>query len=165
MKKILISIGLFIIGIAISSFAEDQLRYLIQTLFKILTNNAIRFYGKDFYFFGSPYYYVSFGLSFPVTWYSWSGLTTRQKVTGLLLTFVIFFIAIIGISWAISNMMIVECTACKDGTRQIRYNDVNYDGIILGGLFLSLVPAGMRLIRRWVLPIRKKKHHQSRGSY
>lgn len=146
-KKIGISIVLLVLGLIISVLAETKLRLLIQTLFKGLTNNAIHFYGKDFHLLASPYYYLSFGLLLVIVWFSWIGLTSKKKITYGLVTTMIFFISIISISWLNSNAMIVECTACNDGTRGIHYNDINYDGIIVGSLFLSMIPSGLRLMR------------------
>jgi hypothetical protein len=157
-KKIGVSIVLLVLGLIISVLAEPKLRLLIQTLFKSLTNNAIHFYGKDFHLFASPYYYLSFGLLLLVAWFSWNGLTPRQKIIIGLVTTLIFLISIILISWLSSNAMIVECTACNDGTRGIHYNDINYDGIIVGSLFLSMIPSGLRLMRREKQPAHNKMH-------
>jgi hypothetical protein len=143
-KKIGISIGLIILGFTISVMAESGLRHLIQTLF---TRNAIHFYGKDFHLFAGPYYYLSFGLGLLVIWFSWDGLTPKQKAIDALLTLIIFFIAIGFISWVVSTKMVVECTACNDGTRGIYYNDINYDGIIIASVLLSMIPSGTRLMR------------------
>lgn len=147
-KKIGISIALLVLGLAIAMFAEPRLRHFIQFLFRSLTDNAIRFYGKDFHLFASPYYYLSFGVLLLTIWFSWSGLTSRQKTIDGLSTLTIFFVAIIIISWLNSNRLIVECTACNDGTRAIHYNDINYDGIIIGSLVLSMIPSGLRILRR-----------------
>jgi hypothetical protein len=147
-KKIGISIGLLLLGTAISVFTESSLRNLIQALFKSLTNNAIHFYGKEFHLFASPYYYLSFGVVLIVMWFSSDGLSARQKLMDALLTIILFFVAVIAISWVNSNLMIVECTACDDGTRGIHYNDINYDGIIAGSLLSSLIPSCRRFFRR-----------------
>jgi hypothetical protein len=135
------------LGLIISMLAESKLRHLIQILFKASTNNAIHFYGKDFHLFASASYYLSFGLLLLITWFSWTGLSSNQKVLDALLATLIFFIAIVFISCLNSNAMIVECTACN-GTRAIHYNDINYDGIIIGSLFLSMIPAALRLVRK-----------------
>jgi hypothetical protein len=147
LKKIGISIGLVMLGLIISMLAESKLRHLIQILFKASTNNAIHFYGKDFHLFASASYYLSFGFLLLITWFSWTGLSSNQKVLDALLTTVIFFIAIVFISCLNSNAMIVECTACN-GTRGIHYNDINYDGIIIGSLFLSMIRTALRLVRK-----------------
>lgn len=147
-KKFGISVGLLVLGVTISVMAESKLRYLIQTLFKTSTNNAIHFYGKDFHLFAGVHYYLGFGLLLPIIWISWNGLTSRQKTLDGLLTTIVFFVAIVIICWLNSNEMIVECTACNDGTRGIHYNDINYDGIVVGSLLLSMIPSGLRLVRR-----------------
>lgn len=147
-KKIGVSIVLLVLGLIISVLAESKLRLLIQALFKSLTNNAIHFYGKDFHLFASPYYYLSFGLLLLVAWFSWNGFILKQKILYGLVTALIFFVSIIVISWLNSNAMIIECTACNDETRGIHYNDINYDAIIIGSLFLSMIPSGIRLMRR-----------------
>lgn len=146
-KKIITSIGLLLLGTAVSILLESSLRKLIQTLFKSLTHNAIHFYGKDFHLLASRYYYLSFGVLFLLIWFSWYGLTTRQKLTDGLVTIILFCFAVIAISWVNSNFMIVECTACN-GTRGIHYNDINYDAIIVSGLLASLIPSCRRLIRQ-----------------
>jgi hypothetical protein len=147
-KRIGIGILVFTLGLITSILIESELRQLIQTLFKTLTNNAIHFYGKDFHLFASAYYYISFGLLFLISWTSWTNFTTRQKILNGLLTMVIFLLSITVVSWLDSNRKIVECTACDDGRRGIHYNDINYDGIIVVSLIISIVPTGLRLLRR-----------------
>jgi len=147
-KKIGVNVLVIIIGLITSILIESELRQLIQTLFKSLTSNAIHFYGKDFHLFASSYYYISFGLLFLIIWTSWTSLTARQKILNGLTTLVIFFVSLTAVSWLDSNRMIVECTACNDGTRGIHYNDINYDGIIIFSLIISIIPTGLRILRR-----------------
>lgn len=146
-KKIGIGFFTFALGLATSIFVESGLRRLIQTLFKILTSNAIHFYGKDFHLFASSYYYLSFGLLFLIIWIFWNGLSTKGKIANGLMTLVIFFISIVMLSWWGSMAKIVACTACNDGTRGIHYNDVNYDAIIAISLLISILPTGFRQIK------------------
>ena len=147
-KKIGVNVLVIIIGLITSILIESELRQLIQTLFKSLTSNAIHFYGKDFHLFASSYYYISFGLLFLIIWTSWTSLTARQKILNGLTTLVIFFVSLTAVSWFDSNRMIVECTACNDGTRGIHYNGINYDGIIIFSLIISIIPTGLRILRR-----------------
>lgn len=39
-----------------------------------------------------------------------------------------------------SSIKLLECTACDDGTRVLRYNDIRYDSIFVISLIISLLP-------------------------
>lgn len=148
MKKILINLLIITLGLITSLLIESHLRKLIQTLFKTLTGNAIHFYGKDFYLFASPYYYICFGLFFLIIWISWTNQSSSQKILNGLLTIVIFLLSLMAISWLDGTLKIVECTACNDGRRGIHYNDINYDGIIMISLAISIIPTVILLIKK-----------------
>jgi hypothetical protein len=59
----------------------------------------------------------------------------------------IFFISITVICWLISSGIIIECEACEDSIYGINYDKINYNGIVFGCLFLSMVPSGLRILR------------------
>jgi hypothetical protein len=146
-KKLLIGTLAFAAGLATSILAESELRQLIRTLFRKLTNNAIHFYGKDFHLFASSYYYLSFAFIFLIIWISCKDHYIKENTKTGLMVLVIFFLSIVMLSLLDSNGRIAECTACQNGIRRIHYNDINYDAIICISLWASIIPVGLRQIK------------------
>ena len=145
-RTIVITSGVFCLGLIVSALVEYRLRQIIQSLFKNLTNGAIHFYGKDFHLFASVYYYLSFGMSFLVFLILYNGSSLKQRLIGVILAVGAFLMAVTIICWFEANRMIVECTACHDGTRGIHYNDINYDGVAMVGLLVALIPGMIRVV-------------------
>jgi hypothetical protein len=143
-KRIATALSLFAFGVIISVLAELELRRLIQALFKMLTFNTLHFYGKDFHLFSRLYYYLGFGLVCPLIWFSWTGLSLKQKTLDFLRITVIFFMALVVASWFASNAMLDNCISCNDGAPGVYYNDINYEAIIAASLLASMIPVGFR---------------------
>jgi hypothetical protein len=129
----------FVIGVVISVLAESSLRSIIQTFLKFFTDNSIHFFGKDFHLFASVYYYLSFGLFGLVTLIYWNVLEGKRKLS-LILSILSFIIWLVVICYFYGALKIIECTACNDGIRNLHYNEVAYDGIIISSLLLSIMP-------------------------
>ena len=145
-RKIVDLIGLAFFGLVISIFAQNRLEHFVQTLFRKLTGNLIHHYGTEFYGLSSPFYYLSFGRIVIVVWVSWNGITGKQKMFDGLLMTLIFFTAITVMSWLICSGIIIECDACEDEILAIDYCKINYNGIVLGSLVLSMIPSGLRIM-------------------
>lgn len=118
-KKIIFGILAFIIGIGISLFSYSFFREQIQSIFFWSTSNRIRFIGKNFYLFGSNFYYLSIGISFFVLTLE----NLNQRLTEIfkngIICFLTFGISLIGISAIDANIKVIECTACDDGIRSL----------------------------------------------
>jgi hypothetical protein len=148
LRKVLFSVLTFFGGIAIAIVFEQELRQLIQALFKISTDNNIYFVGKDFDSFASTYYYLSPGILSLILFFASIRLTVEQTLINVLLAISIFFIALTLISYIDSNGKIAQCTACNDGKRSLNYNEINYDGITVVSLVLASIPSLTQLIKK-----------------
>jgi hypothetical protein len=150
-RKISISFLAFLTGSAVGIWTRADLRKLIQALFRFSTENNIRFHGgKDFYFFGPVWYYLAFGIFGAMFYLSKDKLQMRGKIQNGIFEVFIFFISLIAICYYDSTMKIMVCTACNDGTRSIHYNEVHYDLIVVCSLMLSMMPAGIKLLKQLV---------------
>ena len=146
-KKILIGIVFFIIGFGIAVFLYSFFRHLIQDLFQWTTNNKVHFGGKDFYLFGNPYYFTSFGLIFLI--FSIANRKTKPlkiMMNGIFVT-ILFGIALTGICAINANLKIVECTDCDDGIIRLGYNEINYSLILSFSALLSIIPSLVLMIK------------------
>jgi len=148
LRKSLFSILTVFLGIAIAIVFEQGLRQLIQTLFKLSTDNNVYFVGKDFHLFASLYYYVSPGLLTIVLFFASSRSTIKQTIINVIIAISIFFSALTMVSYIDSNGKIAQCTACSDGKRGLNYNEINYDGITVVSLIIASIPSLIQLIKK-----------------
>ena len=146
MKKIIIGIIGFIIGIGVSIFLEGFFREQIQNIFQWTTSNRIMFIGKNFYIMSSAFYYLSFGITiliFSLT--NFNNKTNKILKNGVMMI-LIFGVLLFGISAIDANLKVIECTACIDGIRKLHWNDINY-GTILGiSAIISILPSLIKII-------------------
>lgn len=140
MRKIIIGIVVFILGIIISIIAESHFRHLIQHLYRVLTNDSIYFIGKDFRLFPSIFYCLGFGVWTFIVWQQLSRLSKEKGLLNGLLILGMFSFTLIILCYLDSNLKIMKCTMCDDGRRGLRYSEVKYDFLIEISLLISLLP-------------------------
>ncbi|WP_133535503.1 hypothetical protein [Tenacibaculum caenipelagi] len=76
-----------------------------------------------------------------------------QVLKNGIISFLIFWSLIIGISAIEANIKIVDCTACNDGNRKLNWNEINY-GLILGtSAIISIIPNLIRIIKPTKKPL------------
>lgn len=144
--KYLLTLGItllfLILGVAIGLFAEVELREIIQKLYITLTGGRISFIGKNIRLFATEYYCLTFGFWSGSLWLLNRNRTFKQTGLTLVLTTLTFFMMLVFLCYMDSNIKLVECTACDDGTRQLHViHDISYDLIITISLVTSLVPS------------------------
>ena len=137
----------FVIGFVVAFFLASFFRDIIQDLFQWSTNNGIQFHGKDFFLFGNPIYFASFGFSFLIFSIANRKVKTLRIIRNGILLILIFGISLIGISALDANLTIIECTACDDGIRRLGYNEINYGLILTSSAFISTIPCLIKIIR------------------
>ncbi|MFY7671338.1 hypothetical protein ACOSP6_09675 [Tenacibaculum sp. MEBiC06402] len=158
-KKIIIGFFAFIIGIIISQYSYSFLRELIQNIFLWSTSNRIKFIGKNFHLFGGAFYSLSVGFSFLILILDNLKKTLADYLKKIIITLLIFGIIIVGFSSLDANLKIVECTACDDGIRKLRWNEINY-GLILGlSAIIAIIPSLIRIIKRIIKPAHNKVYN------
>ena len=146
-KKIIIGLVFFLIGIGLSICLESSLRSNVLSSYQWTTNDGIQFVGKNFFLFTSPIYYLGFGISFSIMAIDCLSKSVKQVIIIGTIGFLIFVFATIGLSALDANSKIIECTACNNGIRKLRYNEVNH-GLILGiSIILSGIPSVIRLLK------------------
>ena len=146
-KKIIFGILAFIIGIGISIFSYSFFREQIQSIFLWSTSNRIRFTGKNFYLFGSNFYYLSIGISFLVLTLENLNKRLKEIFKNGTICLLPFGISLIGISAIDANIKVIECTACDDGIRNLHWNGINYGLIIGTSAIITIIPSLIKIIR------------------
>lgn len=137
--KILLTTSVFfIIGVALAIMFEDYYRRLIIYLFILFNGENIQFTGKNFHLFPSELFVVVSGLFVSLTFFI-IYITPRINILKIITwTVLIFILTTIIITFIDSERLITECTACKDGIRNLTYNEVPYDKYYLISIILSL---------------------------
>ena len=145
MKKIILRIIIFLVGVGIAFLTESFFRGFIQDVFQISTSDKIQFIGKNIYFIPNIIFLPILGLSLVTLSIENSNKNNFQIFINILRSLLLFFISIILISAVDANLKVIECTACIDGIRKIKWNDINY-GIILGSsLLISIIPSLIKI--------------------
>ena len=146
-KKIIFGIIALIIGFTCALYSDSFLRFKIQDIYLLATSNKIEFIGKNFFFFNNDSYYLGFGGVFLILYLA----NYKNKLSLILkngfIAVLIFIIFLIITSTIDANLKLVECTACENGIRQLRRNDIKYSLIIVFSLLISIIPSVIQLIR------------------
>ena len=145
MKKIILRIIIFLVGVGIAFLTESFFRGFIQDVFQISTSDKIQFIGKNIHFIPNIIFLPILGLSLVTLSIENSNKNNFQIFINILRSLLLFFISIILISAVDANLKVIECTACIDGIRKLNWNDINY-GIILGSsLLISIIPSLIKI--------------------
>ncbi len=136
---------IFFIGAGIAFLTESFFRGFIQDVFQISTSDKIQFIGKNINFIPNIIFFPTLGLSLVIISIENSNKNSSQILINIIRSLIIFFISIIVISAIDANLKVIECTACIDGIRKIKWNDINY-GMILGiSLLISIIPCLIKI--------------------
>ena len=157
LKNIVLLLFIFILTVVIAFYFENSYRVLVRHFFNFFQGDNIRFVGKDFHLFGSPYMLVSFGLFCVLLTVLLYEQRTRRKLFYLGLTIVLFFITTFATSYIDSLGYVVECTACKDGVRNLHYNEINYDFHFITSLVVGLLPLLWTFLKKQISKRRQRK--------
>lgn len=144
-KKISFGIVFSILGMMIALFSVSFFRNQIQLLFQLTTNGKIQYFGKGFYLFLSPIYYISFTISIVVLGMANLTLNFKSILKNVLIWIGVFTITLVIICAINANFKIMECTACDDGILRMNYNEINYGMILSIGMVFSSIPSILRI--------------------
>jgi hypothetical protein len=148
-KRIVFPTLSFLGGFGIGLWSAFWIKEFIQDLFVFFTDHHIRFHGKiSLPLFFGWHYPAIFALIGLFCYYAFQVCTLREKIKYACLTVCIFFFVLALICYFDSNIKIIECTACDDGIRTLEYADIRYERIIFTSLALSLLPIGIKRIRK-----------------
>ncbi|MDG4714885.1 hypothetical protein [Winogradskyella marincola] len=147
-KKVLIGIIGFIIGMAIGFYFEGFFRGMIQDIFRLATSDKIQFVGKNISIFSDRTFEYVLGFAIMIFLLENSNLKPKRILKNIMFCLLIFGISLIGISAIDANIKVAECTACDDGIRKLHWNGINYGLIIGTSAIISIVPSLIRIIKR-----------------
>ena len=139
--KILIGI-IIAYFLALLAFAyEENYRELIRNLFQQLTENKISFkiYRKYFHF-ASAEFISAFVIFIILIFLLLKRQENKQRKKNILFGTLLLIISTIIFCYVDSNEKLIECTACDDGKRVLRFNDINYDLIFISSLIFGILP-------------------------
>ena len=156
-KFILFLLLVFALTITLAVYYENSYRVLVRFFFKYFQGDKIKFIGKNFHLFASPYFVVSFGLFSVLLTMLLYGQSNRRKFIYLFLTIALFFITTIATTYIDSFGKVVDCTACLDGVRSLHFNAVNYDFHFITSLVVGLLPLLWTFLKRQISKRRQRK--------
>jgi len=147
-KKALIGIIGFILGMSFGFYFEGFFRELIQDVFRFTTSDKIQFVGKNISIFSDRTFEYFLGFALMIFLLSNLNLKWNLIFKNTILCLLIFGISIFVISAIDANLKIIECTACENGIRKLHWNGINYGLIIGTSAIISIIPSLIRIIKR-----------------
>jgi glycerol uptake facilitator-like aquaporin len=144
-----------LIGIVIAYFLallaftyEENYRDLIRNLYQQSTENKITFrnYGKYLHFASSEFI-SAFVIFFISIFILLKRQKNRQRIKNTILGILLLIISTVIFCYIDSNGKLIECTACNNGKRVLKFNDINYDLIFILSLIFGILPAVVTEIR------------------
>lgn len=139
-KKNVISILVFFLGLILISFCDSTLKLIIIDIYQLTLGDKLVFLGKCILLFPSWTSLISFSFLFTLIWFLNNKLKLKAFICLLVITIIIFFISLCSISFINIKLKLIQCTACDDGILKIHYNSISYDSIIILSLIVSLIP-------------------------
>lgn len=157
LKGGLILLVIFIASVYFSFYFEESFRKIIRHLYVVLSNGKISFFTpKKYLHFARAEFVFSFGLFMVTLCFLINRHTNRQRFVNLIFGLFLFVTSILSYCYFDSLFKIIECTACDDGKRQLRYNEINYDLIFISSLVFVITPFLITEIRNFI-KIKKQK--------
>ena len=156
-KFILFLLLVFVLTITLAVYYENSYRVLVRFFFKYFQGDKIKFIGKNFHLFASPYFVVAFGLFSVLLTMLLYGQSNRRKFIYLFLIIALFLITTIATTYIDSFGKVVECTTCLDGVRSLHFNAVNYDFHFITSLVVGLLPLLWTFLKRQISKRRQRK--------
>ena len=128
--------------LALLAFAyEENYRELIRNLFQQLTENKISFKNYRKYFhFASGEFISAFVIFIISIFLLLKRQENRQRIKNILFGTLLLIISTIIFCYIDGNGKLIECTACDDGKRVLRFNDIDYDLIFISSLIFGILP-------------------------
>lgn len=126
-KKALLLLVFFIIGIILSFPTETYYRKAVRSLIHFSQGDKIVFIGKNFHFFASIPFLITSGLFFSFVFLLLSQNFYHKKWRGWLLITLVFILTHVVTIAIDSFLLILACTACHDGILRLPYSDIKYD--------------------------------------
>lgn len=152
-KTILVVLGILLVSIIMAYYVEEYYSRLVRFSFTIFNGDHIRFVGKTFHFFASPAFVIASSLFNVGVFFFLRMASPPSRSKRALLVITIFFVATFIITALDSSRLVIECTACNDGIRPLRYNELKYDNYFIA----SLSMAAMYLLVGYIVDQKRSK--------
>ena len=157
LKGGLILLVIFIASIYSSFYFEGSYRKIIRHLYVVLSNGNISFFiPKKHLHFATGAFVLSFGLFMITLCFFIYRQHTRQRIVNITLGSFLFVASILIHCYPDSVFKIMGCTACADGIKQLHYNDINYDLILVSSLAIAIIPFATTEIRK-IIKLKKQE--------
>ena len=151
LKGGLILLVIFLASIYCSFLFEETYRQFIRQLYVALSDGKVSFFiPKKYLHFPGGEFVLSFGVFIIALCFLSYRQTTKQSGVNIALGLFLFAASILIQSYVDSFFKIVGCTACSDGTRQLHYSDIHYDGIFISSLILAIIPVSTTEIKKLI---------------
>lgn len=137
LKTILVALVILFVSVIMAYYVEDYYRILVRFSFNLFNGDHIRFVGKNFHLFASPAFVIAFCLFNLGSIFFLRMASPPSRSKRALLVITIFFAATFLITALDSSRLVIECTACDDGIRPLRYNELKYDNYFIASLSMA----------------------------
>ncbi len=131
--------GLLFLSIALAFLFEEPYRKLVRFLFKFFHRENIQFIGKNIHIGASAIFVVAFVVLISLSFLILKLSPNSQRIKRVFRTIIIFFLSTILISALDGYRFIIECTACDDGIRRMKYSEPNYDMYFVYSLSIAFL--------------------------
>lgn len=149
-KIILLTLFVFILTSVVAAYSEFYYKEFVRFLFNFFQGDIIKFYGKDFHIFPSPYIVFAFGLYSTLLYILLFKQSILKILVNLLIAIALFFVTIIISTYLDSLGKVIECTRCQDGIRSLNYNYIDYDFHFIISLVVGLLPSIGAFIKKQI---------------
>ena len=147
-KKIVLGILGFVIGMSIGFYFGSSFRNIIQDIFRFTTSDKIHFVGKNIFIFSDRTFEYVLGLALAIFLLSNLNLKLKQIFKNIILCLLIFGLSIFVMSAIDANLKVAACTSCENGIRTLHWNEINYGLIISISGIISIIPSLIRMLKQ-----------------
>lgn len=140
--KIAITLLLAYLLALLAFLYEEKYRKSIRWCYQFLSQNKISFINHGKYFhLPSGTFIVSVVVFAAAVVVLLKNQNKTQRLKNILFGILFFILITLACCYIDSNLKRIECTACKNGTRVLAFNDINYDVLFITSLAFALLPA------------------------
>jgi len=153
--------SVFIASFLLAVYFEFDFRVLVLRCCLLLTNHDIHFVGKNFLFFPTGDFQLYFSIFSTLIAFGLIKSKGQKWLLKIGMILILLFLTLVSSCWIYAAGKVAECTACQNGQRTIRYNEVPYNIIFLVSLLVPLMAFIIFdiLTRRKVVPERIERPH------
>lgn len=139
--RLIISFLIFLVSIYFTFVFEDDYRDLIRWFYKHVSDYKISFFQpRKHIYFTSSYFILSVALFIIIVFNLAMTQKKIQIVVNILISILSFVLSIYAYSYFDSKMILNECKECINGFKQLNFEEVNYDKIMMISLLISIIP-------------------------